>query len=190
MLCFPTKSFCFEEKITMFAQSLRYLYKGMKTLRFVLWSLLLLLSLSGSLYAAEGVKNLALVLKFTDETTTEFRLATKPEITFSIDKLVVTSEAMSGEYDRSKVVEFYFAEATNAIGENEMSKTVITYLDNRHVVVAGISATEVLLYDMNGASLNRYSVEGGEVTIDLGEYASGVYLLNFANNQTIKLIRK
>lgn len=131
-----------------------------------------------------------LVLKFSGGGTAEFKLSTKPEITFSADKLKVTSEAVETEYDRTEVTEFVFTSGTSSVGNASAGKLTLTYTDNESVSVTGTKASVAELYSTGGNLLSRQSVSGGSVTVSLQGYAPGVFILKLGNEQTFKIIKK
>ena len=147
--------------------------------------------ISGVIHAAETEQAEFLVLKMSDSKTTEFKLSTRPVITFSNDRLLVTSDEASADYAQSEVTEFYFTAISTGIDEKVASSTMtFSYVDNAHVNISGTKASQALVYDANGKLLQRNKVAGGQVSIDVSQYAPGVYVLNLVNEHTFKIIKK
>lgn len=65
-----------------------------------------------------------------------------------------------------------------------------TYVDNAHINISGSKANHALLYDANGQLLQRQQVTDGKASIDVSQYAPGVYVLNLANEHSFKIIKK
>lgn len=147
--------------------------------------------ISGIIHAAETEQAEFLVLRMADSKTAEFKLSTRPTITFSDDKLVVTSSEASTEYAQNEVTEFYFTAVSTGIDEKVAATTMtFTYVDNAHINISGSKANHALLYDANGQLLQRQQVTDGKASIDVSQYAPGVYVLNLANEHSFKIIKK
>lgn len=133
-----------------------------------------------------------LVLKMADATTAEFELADEPVISFANGKLNVTSKSATTDYEQADVAEFYFKKKDTSTGIDALGGNLFsfTYKDNAHVVVAGSKAKKALLYTIDGKSLQSLKVVNGTVTIDLGSYAPGIYVVNLENEHTFKIIKK
>ena len=147
--------------------------------------------LSGVIHAAETEQAEFLVLKMSNSTTAEFKLSTCPVISFSDDKLLVASDEASTEYAQSDVTEFYFTAVSTGIDQKVAGPTMtFSYVDNAHVNIYGTKANSVLLYDANGRLLRRQQVTDGKASIDVSQYAPGVYVLNLTNEHSFKIIKK
>lgn len=147
--------------------------------------------LAGFVHAADTQQAEFLVLKMKDAKTAEFKLSTRPVISFADDKLVVTSDGASTDYLQSDVVEFYFTAVTTGIQQAaNLQSMTFTYVDNANVSISGSSASEALLYDANGKLLKRSAVKAGSVNVNVAPYAPGVYILNLKNEHTFKIIKK
>ena len=147
--------------------------------------------ISGVVHATETEQAEFLVLRMANSTTAEFKLNTRPVITFSDGKLLVASDEASAEYAQSDVTEFYFTAVSTGIDEKVTGSTMtFSYVDNAHVNIYGTKANSVLLYDANGRLLQRQKVTDGKASIDVSQYAPGVYVLNLTNEHSFKIIKK
>lgn len=147
--------------------------------------------ISGVVHATETEQAEFLVLRMANSSTAEFKLSTRPVITFSDGKLLVASEEASAEYAQSDVTEFYFTAISTGIDEKVTGSTMtFSYVDNAHVNIYGTKANSVLLYDANGRLLRRQQVTDGKASIDVSQYAPGVYVLNLTNEHSFKIIKK
>ena len=147
--------------------------------------------ISGVVHATETEQAEFLVLRMANSTTAEFKLSTRPVITFSDGKLLVASDEASAEYAQSDVTEFYFTAVSTGIDEKVTGSTMtFSYVDNAHVNIYGTKANSVLLYDANGRLLQRQKVTDGKASIDVSQYAPGVYVLNLTNEHSFKIIKK
>lgn len=133
-----------------------------------------------------------LVLKMTDETTKEFMIADKPIITFENDKLKVTSQSVTTDFDQAAVAEFYFQKYDPATGITAAQGKFFsfTYNDNANIVVAGTTAKKATLYTVDGKLIKAQKIANGTATINLADCQSGVYVLNLENEQSFKIIKK
>lgn len=134
-----------------------------------------------------------LVLTMADQSTKEFKLDDKPEISFADGKFLVTASQVTTDYDQSEVTEFHFKKSdgtSTGINTGNEAQFSFVFNDNTNVRISGTKAKRASLYTIGGQFVKSQKVNGGSVNVSLADCGSGVYILNLENDHTFKLIKK
>lgn len=152
-------------------------------------SLLLLICLlffGSPMLRAQG--NATLVLWHADGSKTDIELYTLPQVSFSGDLVLITSDVLSMEYPKQDVLRFTFkgkgtdikapqAEADYSVGDGQITFHGIT------------AADRVAVYKTNGIRVPaRFAVNGTDISLSLSSIPAGVYILS-VNGKTSKFTR-
>ncbi|MBO7608396.1 MAG: T9SS type A sorting domain-containing protein [Paludibacteraceae bacterium] len=130
-------------------------------------------------------------IEFKDLTKKSFLLAESPVFQYKNDSLVVNGSA-STTYQFDKVAKYYFSDAGEsssipAVAANEVR---VTYLDNQHIQVEGLTAnTQVALFSILGQTIEQKVSKEGEAVRFTLPGAKGVYILK-VDGQSVKLIKE
>lgn len=141
-------------------------------------SLLVILMAVPFLARSADIKDVML-MRMKDKTEKEFRLASKPEITFENGEVIVwtpqTATRVGVEIGDVANFEFVDSSSVDAIGEDRVGVS----FDNDAVTVSGLQEGSALaLYDISGFEVARsIAGAGGEVRLDISNLPAGVYVL-------------
>lgn len=138
---------------------------------------------------AQTTGNATLVLHHSDGTTTDIALFTQPRVTFTTDKLIVTSPVLNLEYPAEEILRFtYKGEGTGIV--NPLTETEYSQHDGQIVFNGITSADRVALYTTNGIRVPVHLVaHGTEYVLPLKSIPQGVYILS-VNGKTSKITKR
>ena len=147
---------------------------------------LVLLLLLAANSRAQG--NATLVLWHSDGTQTDIELFTMPQISFSGDQVVITSDVLNMEYPKTNVLRFTFK--GNGTGIKAPQADADYSIRDGQLTFHGISSTDrVAVYNASGIRVPaRFAVNGSDISLSLSSIPSGVYILS-VNGNTSKFTR-
>lgn len=147
----------------------------------------------GATFANEDDPN-AVMIELKDHTTYSYVLEDSPKLQYRNDSLIVEG-SVSTSYSFSDVSKYYFAAipmpcCNVGVPEVEANEVRVTYLDNKNVLIEGLSeSAQVGLFTVLGELIKQTnSSENGVVQLSLPDI-KGVYIVK-VNDQSIKLIKK
>lgn len=147
-------------------------------MRKITGSLLVMLMAVPFLARSADIKDVML-MRMKDKTEKEFRLATKPEVTFENGEVIVwtpqTETRIGVEIGDVASFEFVNSSSVPTIGADRVSVS----FDNDAVTIGGLPEGSPLgLYDISGIEVGRsVAGVGGEVRMDISTLPAGVYIL-------------
>ena len=149
----------------------------------------LLLLVMQMLPAVLNAQNQVLVLWHANGSTTDVELDTEPTVTFTEDKMQITSTVLDMEFDAEEIVRFTFKGLGSGI---DAPKDDVGYLvkDNRIVFHQLEAASSVAVYRSDGIRMPvNLSVEDGNVVLLLSSLPQGTYIMS-VNGKNVKFLRK
>ena len=151
-------------------------------------TLLLLLAALFVLPLTVRAQEQTLVLTHADGTTTEVELYTMPRIRLTADKLVITVQGTSQEFDKSDVVRFTYKGINTGI--SPVRPETRYRVDADRVTFYGLSASDrISVYNTGGVQMPvSLTVDGSDAVLSLAQLPQGVYLVTF-NGKTLKFVR-
>ena len=164
-----------------------------KRMKKILLSLMLAFTATLAMQAQNEYSTL--VVETTEGAKVEVWLKNKPQVKVTDTEFIITcGEEVTG-YVHEKVKKFYFKPYDPKTGiEAPVAENVIriAYLDQSQVTVSGVEDTdEVRLYTLDGRAVSETCrAEGASVTVSLDALAPGTYILNIANKQSFKLLKR
>lgn len=146
-------------------------------------------ALSLLFYGSQTINAQTLVLLHANGTTTDVELSTQPKVTFSNNKVVITSTILEMEYPKEDVLRFTYKKESTGISE-VTNNSSYTQKDGE-LVFNGLKLSETIaLYNVKGIRVPVNIIrKGNKATLSLNHLASGVYLLN-VNGKTSKFVKK
>lgn len=150
--------------------------------------LLLFFSLLSLPLMAQTAGNATLVLWHRDGTTTDVALYTQPQVTFTADKLLVSSPVLNLEFPADEILRFTYKGEGTGIGTLQ-TEADYSREDGRLVFHNVMASDAVAVYTSGGirvpVSLAR---QGSDAVLSLSQLPQGVYLLK-VNGRTSKFTR-
>lgn len=150
---------------------------------------LTVLSLLSLPLMAQTTGNATLVLHHADGTTTDIALFTQPRVTFTAEKLCVTSPVLNLEYPAEEVLRFTFKDEATSItmpqNEADYQRT------DGWLIFQGVTEKDqVAVYASNGIRVPvRLAVRGDKLAMPLNSIPQGVYVLS-VNGRTSKFTKQ
>ena len=137
---------------------------------------------------AEGFNTF--VVKLTDGSTNKFLLSEQPKITLPENSVVLTTNSVNVEYDRSEVEKFYFEYTTDSSVEAIECNTVAFKYDDKNVTISGLGNNNtVSVFSAEGKCVYEVNTNGSsDINISLEGLQKGVYVINF-DNRSVKITR-
>jgi len=134
-----------------------------------------------------------LVVELTTGQTESFALSDKPKLTVSEAMLKIKSTTVEMDFDRSRIVKFYFVDDATAVKEIE-DKATVSYRQSatNQLTVQGLTDRDgIVVSDMAGHVYTDCIERNAESAIvDLNRCPNGIYIIKIGNKQTIKMIKR
>lgn len=167
----------------------------MKKILFTICVALLGMAFGFGASAQEAIEPVTVVKVNTkDGGITRFRLPSKPVVTVSGDKLVVTADELESlELYRSEVSHIDFEQDwTGALDSSKLDVNDFTfsYVDNATVMMAGPALTRADLFDVAGHKLATAVTDDGNLTLSLAGLPAGVYIVAPDCHKAVKIVKK
>ena len=154
----------------------------------------LLLALVASVTMQAQNEYSTLVVKTKGGKTLELSLKEKPSVSINDNEFVISCGNEVTSYVHDEVLKFYIKPYEPAGIDAPVAEDVIrvVYLDQAKVVVSGIDkAKQVKLYTLDGRKVSvRAEREESTLTVSLDGLASGTYILNIGNVQSLKILKR
>ena len=148
----------------------------------LLLSLVIFLSSSFMAFA----DNNALIVTMSDGTHHTFLLSSLPDVRMENDKMTITADSLTAQYDLYTVKTFTFGNVSTGIKSIETAQPSI----HGNILIVPSADARVRVYAIDGSEVNaRVSRGNGTVTVDLGSLPSGhIYIIN-ADGKSVKILR-
>ena len=143
---------------------------------------LLLLLLAGCITSSAQV----LVLLHANGQTTEIELFKKPKVTFSDDKMLITSPVLDLEFPATEILRFTYQDKSTDIHAIDASDDVKR--ENDRLVFSNVTKSDAIaVYTLNGIRVPvKATLEGGDrASLLLSSMPSGAFLVK-VNGRTLK----
>ena len=129
-----------------------------------------------------------ILVTLVDGTTTTISFSEKPVIKFQSDKLVVHSDAVSTEFDRSKVSRFNYV--TDLSGVDGIDRSAVTIGNNGSTLYLSNLPTDsaIDVYSSDGKLLESVRTTGNH-TIEISGLPAGVYIVS-VNGVSTKITKQ
>ena len=140
----------------------------------------------GVLSHAESYEGILVTL--VDGTTTTISFSEKPVIKFQSDKLVVHSDAVSTEFDRSKVSRFnYVGDVTTRV-DVVVKNDVKVFNKGGVLLFANLPVnSEIRLFSADGKLLKR-DISTDNYVLNITDFSSGIYIVK-VNGVSTKIVK-
>lgn len=155
-----------------------------------LFTLLALLSVVTGIRADDAQ---LLVLRLIDGTKVELALADTPHVTFPDNVVQISSDRLTAEYPRYRVLDLYFVGAQDVLSiksiadANERTIRIDYRSDSELVVYGNIEGRVVSIYAVGGQLLRRLPAShGNEMHISTSGLQTGTYILNINDLNAFK----
>lgn len=145
---------------------------------FLLSSLLPLSSL------ANDKSSRTLVFEMIDGQQVNYVLNEEPKISFADNEVVITTnEQMNVRLSFSNIRKYYFVNTSTGIVNNLTQNKLFVSIDNGRIMISNAPEnSELHVYKADGYEVYRHRVGvEGKVSLSLGEYASGVYVIKIGS---------
>lgn len=154
--------------------------------RLLLFIFILLPSvMSQSLWAEE----LALVVLHADGNRSTFLLSERPEVTFSGDNCVFSSESATVTLARANITDFHFESAATGIGKVKGDERLFRIVGKGVAQLLNVPSSSVCVYDLQGKMVQAgIAADGQHTTVSLEQLPEGVYVIRYAGS-AIKIKR-
>ena len=128
-----------------------------------------------------------ILVTLVDGTTTTISFSEKPVIKFQSDKLVVHSDAVSTEFDRTKVSRFNYV--TDLSGIEGIDRSEISIGNNGSTLyLSGLPTDSAIdVYSSDGKLLESVRATGNH-TIEISGLPAGVYIVS-VNGVSTKIVK-
>lgn len=153
--------------------------------------MLMALLLIGILTAADTSGYTVLVVQLKDGKYDVYQLDTKPVMTYEGSQMVLKTDLMEAQYERSAVRNINFGdEATGVVSAKK--ETFKFAFSGNEVRIEGLAPNGVVrVSDMGGRLVaTARPTADGTVRVPLGGFGNGTYVINIDRQKTIKVIKR
>ena len=129
-----------------------------------------------------------ILVTLVDGTTTTISFSEKPVIKFQSDKLVVHSDAVSTEFDRSTVARFnYVGDVTTRV-DAVVKNDVKVFNKGGVLLFANLPVnSEIRLFSADGKLLKR-DISTDNYVLNITDFSSGIYIVK-VNGVSTKIVK-
>lgn len=128
----------------------------------------------------------SLIITFSDNTTQTFVLSSSPQISMANDKMTVTTNSTTAEYDLYKVKTFTFSGTTDI--QNIEDKTSIR-TEGDKIIIPEVNA-RIRIFAIDGKSISITPIQiNGQTIISLYTLPTGIYIINI-NGKSVKISKQ
>lgn len=157
-----------------------HLFKACLTLLFAAWPMLFCL--------ADEPTSLHII--FSDGSHSWFLFESSPEITFTEDKMTVTTATATTSFSFDSIKEYCFDNGPTGIQQQGQNSPNVMRLGDDAILIEGIKSDIVALYDLSGRQLSAHvQQQSNGVKVSLRSLPSGAYIIRL-NKQSIKVTKK
>lgn len=108
----------------------------------------------------------------------------EPRISFVGNEVVITTkEQMNVRFLFSNIQKYYFVNTSTGIKNELRQSEILVSMSNGKIMISNAPVHSVLyVYKADGCEVDRHIVDAdGQVSLSLGEYASGVYVVRIGS---------
>lgn len=156
-------------------------------MKHLLVTILLLLPFSVAL--AEDANSRLVVWKG-DGSKVVYSLSEQPKTTFTSEGVVITTSTVSVTYPLTQIVKYTYEGIASGIDSVINDEGILVSQEGYNFRFKNLKDnTLVQVYSVNGFLISTYKNEGEQITISLGDHASGVYIIKIGDT-SYKVIKR
>ena len=134
-----------------------------------------------------------LIFETTEGAKVTIALSENPELTFSGQTMIVTTNAQTQKIEISSIAKWYYENVPTGINPIKSFNKPIISKTNNEIIVEGLSSTpQVQVYSIDGKkqSVKVSLDDGGRSIINLSSLPKGVYVVSINKFNTIKIFKQ